>query len=200
MDAYSFLLYVIERSEEGSTIVLMINNKMPVMINKTDNFSFLAYFCLNDDVKKVKKEFSKATLHRAIMDFLDEISSTVGEEVKDIKLGDISSFSNCLPKREKRKRREELESLISEYREIERDEIAVPIFSYDMESVYFLPEKGIVEINPETSFDNKGYEDDIIDKILFSFKLDIAMGNPFSTSNGFTFFTASYIDRGELGK
>ncbi|AWR97416.1 hypothetical protein DFR86_07545 [Acidianus sulfidivorans JP7] len=222
MKAYDVLSYFVEHADNGSIIALTTENNIPILVIKNDNYSFISYICYNGEVKSISKNFDQTTFHRAILDFIDEISVYLGADIKELKISDAALFTDCIPKKEEKpkrnmeKRKKELkkeeESItekIQELKKLEKPFHIVPLLSDQGKLIAYVP-----EISSVNSFDFITKYVSLVDNdiksvsidfkqlylTLFTNKLDPHQGNPFTTVNDITFFTASFIDLGNKGQ
>ncbi|ARM76062.1 hypothetical protein [Acidianus manzaensis] len=218
MKAYDVLSYLIEHADNGSVAALTTEDNVPILIIKNNEYSFTSYICLHSgEVKSIFKEFDRTTFHRAILDFIDEVSAYLGTSITELKLSDAALFTDCIPKKEekpkrkieKKKEEENITDKIQKLRIIEKPFHVIPLLTDQGKLIAYVP-----EISTISSFDFITKSVSIIDdKIspanvdfkqlyltLFSNKLDPHQGNPFTTINDITFFTASFIDLGDKGK
>jgi hypothetical protein len=212
MNAFETLTYLIEHAENGSVAALVTQDNTPIILTKDDEYSFSAYICTNTgDVKHIRKEFDKTTFHKAIIEFLDEIGDFIGKEVTELSLSNIALFPNCVPKREEKKehRREiNITEKISEYKKLNSPYYAIPLLTDNGKLFAFIPEidgtadldfitKSICKIEEKPKPVNLDLNS--IYPLLFTSKLDLKMGNPFTSSGNYTFFTAVYVYQDSKG-
>lgn len=217
MKAYEVLSYLIEHAKEGSIAALTTEENIPILIVKNDQYSFTSYICLQEgEVKTIFKEFNKTTFHRAILDFIDELSSYIGKDINELKVSDIALFPNCLPKKEERSKRrveqkekDNLEQKITELRNIQKSFHVVPLLVDNEKLIAYIPEisalkdfdfvvKSVVKVNDKIETVNVDLSKLYL--VLFTNKLDPDKGNPLTTIHNLTFFTACFIDLGDKGK
>lgn len=215
MKAYDILSYLVEHAKEGSIAALTTKENIPILIVKNDEYSFTSYICLqNGDVKTIVKEYDKTTFHRAILDFIDQITLYLGGEINELKISDAALFTNCLPKKEEKSRRktkieENIPQKIEQLRNIQKPFHVIPLLTDNQKLVAYVPEMAALKdfdfiAKSVSRVDNK-VEPATIDfaklyLVLFTNKLDPNQGNPFTTINNTTFFTACFIDLGDKGK
>lgn len=213
MKAYDLISYLLEHAENGSVAALTTEDNIPILLTKNDDFSFTAYVCTQDgEVKTIKKTFDKTTFHRAILDFIDEVEEYLGKEIKDVKISDVALFTNCIPKKEERRPREKrdvLPDMISELRKVSEPFYVIPLISNQGRLIAYVPEIGATNyfdfmVN-NVSIVNGNVRPANLDLkslylVLFTNKLDPNNGNPLTTLDDITFFTAVYIDNGDKGK
>lgn len=215
MKAYDVLSYLIEHAKEGSVAALTTEENVPILIVKNNEYSFTSYICLhNGEVKTISKEFDKTTFHRAILDFIDELTMYLGKEINELKVSDAALFTDCLPKKEEKSRRkverkENIPQKIEELRNLEKPFYVMPLLTDNGKLIAYVREISAVKdfefIVKSVSKIGDKIEPATIDLstlylILFTNKLDSTQGNPFTSINNLTFFTACFIDLGEKGK
>jgi hypothetical protein len=213
MKAYDLISYLLEHAENGSIAALTTEDNIPILLTKNDEYSFTAYICTQDgEVKTVKKTFDKTTFHRAVLDFIDEVEEYIGKEINDVKISDVALFTNCIPKREERKPREKRDNLldmISELRKVSEPFYVVPLLSNQGKLIAYVPEIGATSyfdfmVNNVSIVNGKiepaSPDLKLLYLVLFTNKLDPHNGNPLTTLDNITFFTAVFIDNGDKGK
>ncbi|AOL15927.1 hypothetical protein BFU36_03400 [Sulfolobus sp. A20] len=98
-EAYELLKYLAEHTINGSTTALIINNKIPILLEKESNYEISITTCINGEAIKISKKFTKNTIHKAIYELIDDLSELTSQDVEELKIIQKVSFDECLPRR-----------------------------------------------------------------------------------------------------
>ncbi|BCU71008.1 hypothetical protein [Stygiolobus caldivivus] len=223
MKAYELLAYLLEHTQPGSIVVVTTLDNVPIMIDKQDEYNIVAYVCKNEEVKKFRETFDKPTVHRAVIDLINNLSSYLQTQVDELNLANSVSFPDCVEKREARQRevkrektkvakpqKEDIKLLIEQMKALPNEFDVLPLLTKEGKLVSFVPQnlslisfdkivktmshvegENLTPINPDLQ---------VLNYVLSTVKFDLQKGNPFSSLNELTFFTAMFVDMGEIGE
>lgn len=220
MKAYDLLAYLLEHTQPGSIVVVTTPNNIPIMLDKEDEFSVLAYVCKDEDVKKLRETFDKSTIHRAVLDLLSQLSDYLQTQIDELNIANSASFPGCVEKRTPRQRevkrekpkpkKEDIKLLIEQMRTLPKEFDILPLLSRDgklislvmqnlsltaldkiVKSLSHVKGDAITPINPDLQ---------TLNYVLSTIKFDLQKGNPLSSLDNFTFFTAMFVDQGDIGE
>ncbi|MBB5253563.1 hypothetical protein [Sulfurisphaera ohwakuensis] len=217
MKAYDILAYLLEHLEPNSVTALVTNDGIPLMLSKDSEYEISVYICKDENVKKFHKEFDKPTLHRAVIELLEEISSYLGKEIAELNISSSVKFEDCVPKRQEVKRERpqkkrviDTRNLIEEMRKLPSAYNIIPLFTDNgkliaivLENLSLISTDKIVKSISRVSDGNISpinVDPITIIYVLSTLKFDLQKGNPFSSYEKYTFFTALYQDLGEIGE
>lgn len=213
MKAFDLLTYLLEHLEEGSVIGLTTSDNIPFMLSKDSDYEVSIYVCKDENVKRFKKKFDKPTLHRVALEILDEISGYLGKDIEELNINNNVKFEECLPKKAERKpikKTVDLKALIEEMRKLPKEYELIPLFTENgkllalvIENLALISFDKIVKTISRVSDGNiSPINPNPVDLlyVLSTLKFDLQKGNPFSSYDNYTFFTAFYIDMGEIGE
>ena len=214
MKAFDLLAYMFEHLEAGSVVGLVTNGNTPLMLTKDSEYEVSVYICKDENVKKFHVVFDKPTLHRAVLELLQDISDYLGENVEELNISNSIKFEDCIPKKQERKapqkKRVSVESLIEEMRQLPQQYELIPLFSDNgklislvLENLSLIPfDKVVKTISRVSNGDVSPINADptTLLYVLSTLKFDLKKGNPFSTYEKYTFFTALYIDMNVIGE
>jgi len=141
MKAYDLLAYLLEHTQPGSIVVVTTPNNIPIMLDKEDEFSVLAYVCKDEDVKKLRETFDKSTIHRAVLGLLSQLSDYLQTQIDELNIANSASYPGCVEKgtprqrevkREKPKpKKEDIKFLIEQMRTLPEEFDILPLLSRD---------------------------------------------------------------------
>lgn len=216
MKAFDLLAYMFEHLEPGSVAGLITTDNTPLMLSKDNEYEISIFVCKEENVKKFHKTFDKPTIHRAVLDLLTELSEYLGKNVEELNISSNVKFDECLPKRHERVERKpkrqavDMKALLEEMRKLPKEYELVPLFTDNgklialvLENLSLRPFDTVVKTISRvidgtiTPFNT---DQASLLYVLSTLKFDLQKGNPFSSYEKYTFFTALYIEMGEVGE
>jgi hypothetical protein len=219
MKAYDLLSYLFEHLEPGSVVVVTTNKEnIPIMLTKEDEYTISAYVCRSEEVKRLHEVFDKPTLHRAVLDLLNQLADFLNFQVDELNIANTASFPECIPKKEpkkvergeKKKRTEDVKSLIEAMKTLPQEYDIVPLITKDGKLVSLvLQNQSLVTIDKIVKVPSHLSNGSItpikadfetLNYVLSTIKFDLQKGNPLSSLDNLTFFTALFIDNGDIGE
>lgn len=223
-ESYQLLEYLVNHVTEGTVTPLVTEKGIPILLIKEKPYILTVILCVNDEAKKITKEYTKTTLHKALYDLISDIENMLSQNIEELKIAQKLSFDNCLPKREvpreqevkkRGKQKPQLPSLDEYKKNFENEQKhVIPLFQIeDKKYMSLILESGIIDVLELTSTlpqiisknQISTYKINNIKTIytyLSIYKLDINNKiNPISTvtidKTNLTFFTALYSDQNE---
>ncbi|MEM0092687.1 MAG: hypothetical protein QXG62_08910 [Saccharolobus sp.] len=212
-ESYQLVEYLIEKANDGATIPLLTEKGFPILLIKENSHTMVAIVCINHEVKKIVKRFTKTTIHRAIYEIETELEDLTSQTIDELRIAQGISFDDCVPAREQKTRPKpklpSIEDYKMEFKNIEKH--VIPLLSLgEKKYVSLILELGIIDVlelpsaHPSIVSSNgvsqyKVKDTRTIYTMLSTFKLDIIHGNnPLSTvtinNSNLTFFTALYSE------
>ena len=217
MKAFDLLAYMFEHLEVGSVVGLITARNLPLILSKESDYEITVYVCKDENIKKFHVTFDKPTMHRAIFGLLQDISEYLGENIEELNISNNVKFEECLPKRQEKKATPQrkkpavdLKSLIEEMRKLPPQYDLIPLFTDNGKLVSLvLDNLSIILFDKIVKTISRVSEGEIkpinVDAstllyVLSTLKFDLQKGNPFSSYDKYTFFTALYIDMNNIGE
>jgi len=214
MKAFDLLAYMFEHLEAGSVVGLITTGNTPLMLTKDSEYEVSVYICKDENVKKFYVVFDKPSLHRAVLELLQDISEYLGESIEELNISNNVKFEDCILKKQERKtpqkKKVSVESLIEEMRKLPRQYELIPLFtdngkliSLVLENLSLIPFDKVVKTISKVSDGNVSpinIDPTTLLYVLSTLKFDLKKGNPFSTYEKYTFFTAIYMDMAVIGE
>ena len=217
MKAFELLAYMFEHLEAGSIVGLTTAGNLPLMLSKDTDYEITVYVCNKENVKKIHITFDKPTIHRAVLKILQDISEYLGENIEELNITNEIKFEECLPKRQEKKTTPQrkkpaidLKLLMEEMRKLPPQYDLIPLFTDNgklialvLENLSVISFDKVIKTVSRVSNGNISQID--IDPttllyVLSTLKFDLQKGNPFSSYDKYTFFTALYIDMNNIGE
>ncbi|AHC51224.1 hypothetical protein SUSAZ_04015 [Sulfolobus acidocaldarius SUSAZ] len=213
MKAFDLLIYLFEHIKPGSLIAVKTRDNFTILIKKEDDYTVIASICKENNMRKFKEVYNKATVHRAVLDLLSQISDNLQINIDELEISNNLELQECQPKKETPKKvvkhKERVEDLIVKMKELPPEYDIIPLFTKEGKLVSLVLQnlcliyidkivKGISHIRNDT-ISNLSADVKAINYVLSTIKFDLQKGNPISSVDNFTFFTAMFIDMGEIG-
>jgi len=217
MKAFDLLAYMFEHLEAGSIAGLITAGNIPLMLSKDSDYEISVYVCKDENVKKFPIVFDKPTIHRAVLELLQNISEYLGENIEELNISNNVKFEECLPKKQekkpappKKKPAVNFKSLIEEMKKLPPQYELIPLFtdngkliSLVLENLSLIAFDKVVKTISRISDGNISpinVDPVTLLYVLSTLKFDLQKGNPFSSYDKYTFFTALYIDMNNIGE
>ncbi|MDT7862176.1 MAG: hypothetical protein RRA45_08180, partial [Saccharolobus sp.] len=65
-ESYQLLEYLVNHVTEGTVTPLVTEKGIPILLIKEKPYILTVILCVNDEAKKITKEYTKTTLHKAL--------------------------------------------------------------------------------------------------------------------------------------
>ncbi|BFH72350.1 hypothetical protein SJAV_02940 [Sulfurisphaera javensis] len=219
MKAYDLLAYLLEHLEPNSVTALVTTEGIPLMLSKDSEYDVTIYVCKDENVKKFHKVYDKPTIHRAVIELLEELSNYIGKDIEELNITNTVKFEDCVPSRQPLPRKEhkpqrknviDTKSLIEEMKKLPAEYNIVPLFTENGKLIAFVPENlsliltdKIVKTVSKVSDGNLSQvkiDPVTLIYVISTLKFDLQKGTPFSQLDKYSFFSALYQDMGDIGE